>query len=219
MKVNKVFQNKTYRNMFLIVAPTIFILLLGVIYISGLLPQELAPNISVTETPKPNAVVGNLAQSIPETKQVKPIHITIASVGINTTVEEPASREIIVLDNALLKGAVYYPGSGGLNGGNALIFGHSTGLSVVHNQAFKTFNNLKNIKAGDEISVTGDDGEVYVYKALSVELVNQSEELVEFNTAKNMITLSTCNTFGQKQERHVVKAVFDKVLTIAPDAV
>jgi sortase (surface protein transpeptidase) len=35
--------------------------------------------------------------------------------------------------------------------------------------------------------------------------VDQTRALVEFND-KNMLTLSTCNTFGAKSERYVVEA-------------
>jgi LPXTG-site transpeptidase (sortase) family protein len=129
-------------------------------------------------------------------------------VGIDTSVNHPQSQNVQVLDTALLKGAVYYPGSGSLLSGNAFAFGHSTGLSVVHNQAFKTFNNLKNVKEGDEIRVTGDDGNVYLYSAVSINLVTDDAELVVFDTSERMITLSTCNTFGKKEDRYVVKALF-----------
>ncbi len=205
----KVFNKNKYRNMFFTIAPSIFLGLISIVYIFNLVPREFAPATVVDEPitiPVVDAPTSDIAPA-PLT-QVKPKRISIASIGIDTVVSVPPSIEISVLDNALLAGAVYYPGSGGLNGGNALVFGHSTGLSVVKNQAFKAFNNLKNVKPGDLVYVTGDDGYTYVYKAGEVELVDQSEELVEFNTNSNMITLSTCNTFGQKQERHVLKAYF-----------
>jgi LPXTG-site transpeptidase (sortase) family protein len=139
---------------------------------------------------------------------VLPSRIVIASVGIDTVVNRPDSQNVETLDQALLSGAVYYPGSGSLVRGNAFLFGHSTGLSVVRNQAYKAFNNLKQVKAGDEILVYGEDGNIYTYSAVSTELVTEDTALVEFDTAERMITLSTCNTFGKKEERHVVKAVF-----------
>jgi sortase (surface protein transpeptidase) len=36
--------------------------------------------------------------------------------------------------------------------------------------------------------------------------VDQTRALVEFDNNKNMLTLSTCNTFGAKSERYVVEA-------------
>jgi sortase (surface protein transpeptidase) len=46
---------------------------------------------------------------------------------------------------------------------------------------------------------------IYRYMVSSVVLVDQTRALVEFND-KNMLTLSTCNTFGAKSERYVVEA-------------
>ena len=85
------------------------------------------------------------------------------------------------------------------------IFGHSTGIAVVHNQAYKTFNGLKDLERGDIIKVYGSSN-IYEYKVLKVTLVDQNQALVEFENNKNMLTLSTCNTFGAKSERYVIEA-------------
>jgi len=85
------------------------------------------------------------------------------------------------------------------------IFGHSTGLTVVRNQAFKTFNGLRNLKSGDIIKVYSTT-KIYKYQVSSVVLVDQNKALVELDNKKNMLTLSTCNTFGEKGERYVVTA-------------
>ena len=91
------------------------------------------------------------------------------------------------------------------------LFAHSTGFKVVQNQAYKAFNNLKNLSAGDSIFVSGEDGKTYVYKVSSVKLATDKDVLVTFDGKDRMITLSTCNTFGQKAERYVVEAYFSDI--------
>jgi LPXTG-site transpeptidase (sortase) family protein len=205
MKFKALWTQSDYRNLFLVLAGIIFLFLFAVVYALNMLPAELGPS----EPASPAEEVRPAYTNEPEVKEnnAVPVRIEIASVGIDTSVSHPQVPTVEVLDNALLKGAVYYPGSGTIGEGNMFVFGHSTGLSVVRNQAFKAFNNLKNVKAGDVIRVTGTDGQIYLYEAISIELVDENEALVQFNTREQMITLSTCNTFGEKQERHVVKAV------------
>ena len=140
-----------------------------------------------------------------------PTRISISSVATDGVIVNPNSPNVDILDNALTQGAVRYPGSGLPGIGNMFIFGHSTGFKIVQNKSFKIFNNIQNVKAGDEINVYTDKN-VYIYKAISVEEVNKDETLVEFNTkGPAMLTLSTCDSFGSKSDRFVVKAVFDKV--------
>lgn len=200
MKSN-VFKQASYRRLFWLWALGIFVLLGLTLQAFQLVPNEL------TSSDNGSKVQETAPQEQTITQDVYPTRIIINSVGIDTTVSHPQSQDVQVLDQALLKGAVYYPGSGSLVRGNAFVFGHSTGLSVVRNQAYKAFNNLKNVKAGDEIKVYGDDGKIYVYQAVSTELVTEDTALVEFDTTDNMLTLSTCNTFGKKEERHVVTAL------------
>lgn len=210
MKLDKIFKQKKYRNLFIAIAIGVFVLLFTLfnaitdvsdgLYSNDVLPQE-QNDVKVDHENTENRIVS----------RTLPTRVQIVSVGIDTIVSEPKSKDVSVLDTALLKGAVYYPGSGTVENGNIFIFAHSTGLSVVRNQAFKAFSNLKKIQAGDKILVTGNDGVVYRYIADSVNLVDENEALVQFDTSERMLTLSTCNTFGKKEERHVVKAHFDGI--------
>jgi LPXTG-site transpeptidase (sortase) family protein len=136
-----------------------------------------------------------------------PDRVVIDKIGVDTIVEQPNTRDVQVLDQYLTRGAVYYPGSGTLEQGNMFIFGHSTGLSVVQNQAYKTFNNLENLVEGDEIRVEAD-GSIYIYRVTDVSLYNADEAVITFDNSSRKLTLSTCNTFGAKQERWVVDADF-----------
>ncbi len=139
-----------------------------------------------------------------------PQRMVASSIGLDIEVVRPTSANYVVLNSALEKGAVYYPGSGVAGKGNMFIFGHSTGYTYVNNKAFQVFNNLKNLKKGDEIKVYGDT-QVYTYKVDSVKLVNANEELVSFSSDRTMLTLSTCNSFGQKTDRYVAEAYLEHV--------
>ena len=185
----------------------LFFVSLGVLYVFNLVPAELEfGGFSFGEQ-----------KTMPETnsegvaKQILPAHITIPKIGVDVSISNPESDNVDVLDEYLKKGAVRYPGSGSLAGGNMFLFAHSTGFKVVQNQAYKAFNNLKDLGAGDNISVKGEDGKVYEYKVSSVKLASDKDVLVSFDKNSHRLTLSTCNTFGKKEERYVVEASFDKM--------
>ena len=144
-------------------------------------------------------------------KQILPSHISIPQIGVNVSVSNPDSDNVDILDEYLKSGAVRYPGSGALNIGNMFLFAHSTSFKVVHNQAYKAFNDLKSLKNGDEIEVLGENEKTYVYKVSGVKLASDKDVLVRFDRTEHMLTLSTCNTFGKKEERYVVEAYFDRM--------
>lgn len=171
-----------------------FLLILSAL---GLVPSEI----------RDNPIAENQTVPIPNNPDILPTHITIPKIGVDTVVQNPQTQDVKLLDEALLKGSVRYPGSGTIGKGNMFLFAHSTGFRVVHNQAFKAFNNLKDLKTGDDISIqSGSD--TYIYRVSKVTLVDSTKALVEFNIKKNMLTLSTCNTFGEKSERYVVEAEY-----------
>ncbi len=143
--------------------------------------------------------------SLPSEKGELPMRIVATSISLDTAVVRPASANYTLLNNALLKGAVYYPGSGIAGKGNMFVFGHSTSYQYVNNKAYQIFNNIKNLEEGDEIKVYGTN-KIYIYKVREVKLVNAEKELVEFSSGSNMLTLSTCNSFGQKTDRYVAEA-------------
>lgn len=178
-----------------------------VLYVFGAVPNELkvANNDS-------NANAQKIVPVKMEQKEAVdyPTRLVIQKIGIDTKVSNPTSTDNDVLNAQLLKGAVRYPGSGTLGKGNMFIFGHSTGIKVVNNQAYKAMNNLKNLVAGDEVKILSNTRE-YTYKVVTMNLVNSDEALVDFNRKGNMVTLSTCNVFGEKEERYVVEAVFEGV--------
>lgn len=137
-----------------------------------------------------------------------PVHIVIPKIGVDAQVLNPTSYSITAMDNALLSGAVRYPGSGTLTDGKTLfIFGHNTRLRVVKNQAFKTFNNLKDLLAGDEVRVDSKT-HAYVYRVRDIQLTTADAGVVALEQGARDLVLVTCNTFGAKEERYIVHADF-----------
>jgi LPXTG-site transpeptidase (sortase) family protein len=189
----------------------IFAATYAVLALVGLVPEQLK-FVSATPGPKPaeEEEVDYEANGPSETDtNLVPDKIEIAKIGVSSVIQKPQSADVAVLDSALAKGATYYPGSGTLQGGNMFIFGHSTNWKVVNNPAYKTFNDLDKLAAGDEITLTAD-GKKYVYKVRSVRLASENDVLVNFSNDGRMLTISTCDTFGRKQDRWVVEAEFEE---------
>lgn len=185
-------ENKGYFfvNFFIVLTITFSIL-----YLFGLVPESL------------KTIVGRNSTNELRTGEL-PITIKIPAINVNSQVYSPATTSVVVLNDYLLKGAVRYPGSGLLGGkGNIFIFGHSTGIKIVNNQAFKTFNGLRNLKEGDLIYAYSEKYE-YTYKVTSVKMKSSEEALVKFNTNSKKLTLSTCSHFGEKSNRDVVESEF-----------
>jgi len=203
---------KTHKD-FILWFAVIFLATFTGLYLLGLVPSELASSnqTSILDA-LPSAglpvIESTTTLAVKRTFQGEyPTHITIPKIGVNASISNPSSTDTDILDNDLTHGAVHYPGSGLLADGNLFLFGHSTNWSVVQNQAYKTFNDLNNLEAGDLIQVTGQT-QVFTYKVTSVRLADSDQIWVDLSGDKQMLTLSTCNTFGQKQERYVVQADF-----------
>lgn len=139
---------------------------------------------------------------------LKPQRIIIEKIGIDVAVKNPATRDIDALDGALLGGAVRFPGSGSMSAeGNMFIFGHSSSLPAIRNQNFKAFNNIGTLAVGDIIRVRSGTIE-NVYQVSSVRMDAASNIRIDFTTEGKKLTLSTCNSFGSKQDRYIVEADF-----------
>lgn len=143
-----------------------------------------------------------------------PVRIEIPKIGIRASVSNPTSTSVSVLDTALLSGAVHYPGSA-VPGeeGNVLIFGHSSRLPVVHNQAFKAFNDIQSLEKGDPIFVIGED-KVYIYAVDGVEEANTASDAISLEVEGAKLTLATCNNFGSKEDRFILTATLVKIETL-----
>jgi LPXTG-site transpeptidase (sortase) family protein len=169
----------------------------------AMLGAPLAPKV-VADTPL--EAYSEAPESTPRRVEA-PLRVVIPSVGIDASIENPTGTSIATLDALLAKGAVRYPLSGLLGEEkNMFLFGHSSFLPNVRNPAFQTFNHLERVQRGDEIHVNSTDT-AYTYRVLSVEKVDAEEALVSLEEEGKLV-LSTCNSFGQKEERFVVTAEF-----------
>ncbi len=138
----------------------------------------------------------------------KPTRIIIDDIGVDVAVKNPLSRDIEVLDSALLYGAVRFPGSGSMiDNGNMFIFAHSSGLPNIRNQNFKAFNNIGKLTEGALIKVQNGSQE-NIYKVVAVRMDQASDVRVDFTNDRKRLTLATCNSFGTKQDRFIVEADF-----------
>lgn len=137
-----------------------------------------------------------------------PVRVVAPSIKLDESVSNPASENVNTLDAALLKGSVRWPTSAHLGvNGTVLLFGHSSYLPVVHNQAYKAFNRIQDLKTGEVISVYSATTE-YRYKVVSVRSANAEEDVVELLGDKKYLTLVTCDSFGKKTSRFVVTAEY-----------
>jgi len=201
---------------FILIFGGIFLGTFSVLYALNLVPKEFISGentSSFLDDAKLKVLEGaDLYEDDPilEMPGETPVHIEIPKAGVNILVQNPDTTNNSILNEYLKKGVVRYPGSGLLGKGNMFLFGHSAeAYKNVSNTALKAFNGIDKLVEGDPIYVKSD-GSTYVYKVTSVRLVNADEALVDFTSTKNMITLSTCDTFGAKQERFVVEADFDR---------
>jgi LPXTG-site transpeptidase (sortase) family protein len=147
-----------------------------------------------------------------------PLGIEIPSVGVKANVTNPTTTDIPTLDTALLKGAVRYPSSARMGEeGNVLIFGHSSYLPVVHNQSFKAFNEISKLETGAPIMIYSN-GRRYTYAVESVRAADVENDAISLTTEGALLTLVTCNSFGDKSDRFIVTASLVSVVTATQPA-
>jgi LPXTG-site transpeptidase (sortase) family protein len=165
----------------------------------GATPNPLEPTIE--------APVATETTPIPNNPE-NPVRVVAKDVGLDAAVVNPTSIDADVLDEALTHGALRYPTSNqlGINGTVAL-FGHSTSIPVVHNQYYKTFNGIQNLKRGAIVSVYSGTTE-YRYQVNGVRVADAEEDIVDLPQDGMHLALVTCNSFQGKSKRFVVTADF-----------
>ncbi|MCX6788186.1 MAG: sortase [Candidatus Kaiserbacteria bacterium] len=173
----------------------------------GLLPTpEVSAATSVTAVADP-LIMTKVAKAAPEIPAV-PLKIEIPAIALSATIENPTTHDIETLDQELLSGAVRYPTSAKLGEtGNVVLFGHSSYLPIVHNQAYKTFNGIQKLSKGDTIIVYSAE-RVYTYQMRSFAKENATDASIPLVVTGRVLTLSTCDSFGAKTDRFVVVADF-----------
>jgi len=170
------------------------------------LPQT-PPAPAVTLSASPLVASSSPAAPAPAGAE-SPVSVSIPSISLSATVADPTTTDIEALDAFLLHGAVRYPTSALLNeNGNVVLFGHSSYLPVVKNQAYKTFDGIQKLKAGDTIVVTSATT-AYTYEVRTVAKEDANSAAIPLDVSGRVLTLSTCDSFTTKTDRFVVTADF-----------
>lgn len=182
-------------------------------YVDGTAPAPKTQEVALADLPQ----LGDLSVStttdygLPTTDSpvYLPSHISIPSIALNLPVYNPKTKNDAALDEVLLKGPARYVDSAKLGeAGNMLIFAHSSHLPVVHNQMFKAFNRLPELKEGDSITVSGE-GHDFLYRVTRVYKTDANDAIIDLSKNNGThLTLSTCDNFGAKTSRWVVEAEF-----------
>lgn len=140
---------------------------------------------------------------------IYPTQIVFDSLdGRTVLVQNPNSRDIAVLDAALLKGVVRHPDSGDFERiGTIVLFGHSSYLPNVMNKNFQAFNGIQKLTWGDIIRLESESRE-YVYRVDRVYEASASDASAEVKVeaGKRKLTLVTCDSFGSMSDRFIVEA-------------
>lgn len=215
-------QNTPPKSVFASAVVLIFFLTLSAADSVGLVPDYVdgtAPATEVQERPVTAATTlpQTLALSnLPELggaqaeTHVAPERIVIPEIDLDLAIQNPDTRDIAALDELLKHGPARYVDSAmlGETGGNMIIFAHSSNLPVVHNQMYKAFNKVKDLSAGDSITIQAD-GKNYLYTVTSVRQADASETRIDMSHALGTrLTLVTCDTLTSKDARFVVEASF-----------
>ncbi len=139
-----------------------------------------------------------------------PIKVVIPSVHVSASIKNPNTMSARILDKALLSGAVRYPRSAMLGErGNVILFGHSSYLPIVINQAYKTFNGIQGLHQGARVLVYSSS-KIYEYAVSSVKKENATVDSITLTVRGKVLTLATCNVFGKRSSRFIVTARFVK---------
>lgn len=179
--------------------------------IAGLGRLGLLPDVSPATLAQADAA-GALTAATPAaplaTGPELPTRIEAPSIGLDATVSNPTTTSVGILDGALLHGAVRYPTSAQLNeDGNVVLFGHSSYLPIVLNQAYKTFDGIQRLSAGDTVTVYSSDT-AYTYRVRNMTKESANDAGIPLQVSGRVLTLSTCDSFGKKTDRFVVVADF-----------
>ena len=190
------------RGAFALAFIAIFILTFVFLNSVGVTPDPISPK-AVNE-PAPNTGQVPATAVSPQ----MPVRVVAKDIDLDVTIVNPTSTDVAVLDQALLKGAVRYPTSAQLGvDGTVLLFGHSSYLPVVHNQAYKAFDDIQNLKTGQIIHVYSGDTD-YQYSVVGVKVADANQDSIELTPQGKHLTLVTCDSFTTKSNRFIVTADF-----------
>lgn len=162
---------------------------------------------TLAETPTPSQ--DSRTSETPSARVLLPERIIAPAIDLDLPVQNPKTTDINALDTLLQKGpARYWPSASLGQSGNIVIFAHSSHLPVVHNQMYRAFNRVPELKAGDMITLVGG-GQKYLYSVSSVSRADTSDGAIDLTPdAGTRLTLVTCDTLTGKSARFVLEARF-----------
>ncbi|HUY62461.1 MAG TPA: sortase [Candidatus Paceibacterota bacterium] len=193
---------------FLVISVFVFGAGVAVLARLDLLPDPAAPAAPAVALSSDVLVAAGTRAPAPAAGAEFPVKISIPSIALSAAIANPDTTNIDALDQLLLKGAVRYPTSAELGEpGNVVLFGHSSYLPIVLNQAYKTFDGIQKLESGDSIEVDSADM-AYVYAVVSMTKESANDAAIPLSVTGRVLTLSTCDSFASKSDRFVVVADF-----------
>lgn len=188
------------KGSFFAVASGIFVLSVVTLSAYDLLPE------AKTAVATPATTIESVVSVMPVAED--PMRIEVPAIDLAVAIRNPVTTDIATLDKELLSGAVRYPTSARLGEtGNVVVFGHSSYLPVVGNQAYKAFNGIQKLVPGDTVTVYSS-GTAYTYRVRSMEKKSATDAGIPLLVTGRVLTLATCDSFGTKSDRFVVTADF-----------
>lgn len=208
---------RSYARKWSFLSVFVVVFLGSIIVLSGLdlLPETPSTDAALATVSIPDVTVSANVSKLVAIAEL-PTRIEIPSINLSATIANPTTTTIEVLDEKLLRGAVRYPTSAKLGEtGNVVLFGHSSYLPIVGNQAYKTFNGIQKLVAGDSVTVYGSDT-AYTYRVRDVAKESAASNAgIPLAVAGRVLTLATCNSFAAKTDRFVVTADFVESHSVA----
>jgi sortase A len=146
----------------------------------------------------------------PEQKrEVIPDQLRIPSLNIEAPIKYVTEKDEAVFQTALAEGVVHYPDTATPGqAGNVYIFGHSSDLAWSKGEYKTVFALLPQIKIGEEIFVSDNNGKEYTYTVTGTRVVSPKDLSVldQGNYEKRVLSLQTSYPVGTALKRFVVTA-------------
>lgn len=177
-------------------------------YIDGTVPTP-APSVALSDLPQLGDDASTAATSTPDAKTIAalPERLIIPNIDLDLSIQNPSTTDINALDALLVNGPARYTDSAKLGeNGTMIIFAHSSHLPIVHNQMFKAFNRIPELKSGDLITIQGG-GKQYLYAVTDITKADVSDTKIDTSPALGTrLVLVTCDTLTGKSARYVLTA-------------
>ncbi|MBX4188101.1 MAG: sortase [Candidatus Doudnabacteria bacterium] len=145
---------------------------------------------------------------VSESPKGEPNRLTIRSLAIEAPVVYVEQEDERMFQKALRDGVVHYPQTAFPGQpGNVYIFGHSSDFPTTPGNYKNVFALLPKIEAGDEIEVTDQEGNIYVYIVTETKVVSPSDtHVLEQDDSIKQLTLQTSYPVGTALRRFLAVA-------------